>query len=105
MTVASEKNFENVKKYINDYTRIGDVRNINTWNRSKLIAPVTQHDRVIYGNTESVILLWDDVYAFTIGSQKTSENVLYHDLKELWKDVCVVKVITKLTIFIRLYKW
>ena len=55
--------------------KISDVHNINTRNRSKLIAPVTRLHRVI--------LLWDNVYAFTIGSQKTSENVLYHNLKKL----------------------
>ena len=45
LTVASQyifQNLMNVKKNINDFTKIGDVRNINTRNRSKLIAPVTQ---------------------------------------------------------------
>ena len=50
------------------------------------------------GCIESVILLWDNVYAFIIGIQKTSENFLYHGLKEMWKDVCVLKAITKLMI-------
>ena len=62
---ASQYIFENlmyVKKNINNFTKIDDVHNINTKNR-----------------LEFVIIFWDNVYAFTIGSQKTSENFLNHD--------------------------
>ena len=65
-----------VKKNIHNFTKIGDVHNINTRNRLNLGAPVTR----LHPHSN----LWDNVYAFTIGSQKTSENFLYHDLKKLF---------------------
>ena len=78
LTVASQYIFENVmyvKKNINNFTKIGDFHNINTRNKHNLGAPVTRLHRIRN--------LWDNVNAFTIGSQKTSENFLYHDLKKL----------------------